>query len=112
LTYIASYTTGSLYVLDALSLNTLATVSVGVNPVALDAVSIAISDLISVLEKIASGRAQLANELGLRPEQGTAIQAELQRLDTEGRTLYRRCMLEMRKDCGFSSAAEYRLVGF
>jgi hypothetical protein len=46
-----------------------------------DAVSIAISDLISVLEKIASGRAQLANELGLSPEQGTAIQAELQRLD-------------------------------
>ena len=84
---------------------------------ALEPVNIAIRDLIVVLEKIAVVRAQLenplANPIALAPERKTAIQAEFQKLDTEAQTLYRRCMLEMRKDCGFpQSAAEYRLVGF
>jgi hypothetical protein len=77
-----------------------------------EAVIHAIRDLLAVLETKAALDAQLRDPATLPVESRGMVIAELGRLDAEARTLYRRCMLEMRKDSGFQDSAEYRLVSF
>jgi len=80
---------------------------------AAEAVVEAISDLIAVLETKAAVDVQLQPPATLAPDAKGMLIAESQRLGAEARTLYRRCMLEMRNDSGFQdSAAEYRVISF
>jgi hypothetical protein len=80
---------------------------------AAEAVIEAISDLIAALETKAAIDAQLKDPLTLAHEAEGMLTAESQRLDAEARPLYRRCMVEMRKDSGFQeSKAEYRVISF
>jgi hypothetical protein len=75
-------------------------------------VAAAMRDLIEVLE------AKAAADTGLKLMPANApgasrASAMAQDLDRRARTLYQRCLLEMRKDCGFpDSEAEYRVITF
>lgn len=78
-----------------------------------EAVIGAIRDLIGVLEAKAAVDGQPRPPVAMPPDATARMVAESQRLDAEARSLYQRCMLEMRKDSGFQdSTAEYRVISF
>jgi hypothetical protein len=72
-----------------------------------------IRDLIAALEAKVAAALQLNQPVALAPDAKARMAAELQRLDAQARSLYQRCMLEMRRDSGFQdSTAEYRVISF
>ena len=70
----------------------------------------AIHDLVENMERRATPDANMSvmppNAAGY-----SQVQAAVQALDAEGQAHYKRCLLEMRRDCGLpDSAVEYRVV--
>ena len=79
---------------------------------AAEPVATSVRELILTMEKKASADKALKLMPANAPEYVRA-QAEVKSLDAAARELYQRCLLEMRKDCGFpDSAAEHRIVSF
>jgi hypothetical protein len=72
----------------------------------------AVRDLIETMEN----KAIADNNVRVMPPNAPGyaqVHAAAQVLDREAQERYKRCLLEMRKDCGFpNSGVEYRVVGF
>lgn len=75
-------------------------------------VAAAIHDLVETMEKKATADANVR----VMPPNAPGypqVQATAQALDIEAQERYRRCLLEMRRDCGFAeSSVGYRVVSF
>ncbi|HWE51329.1 MAG TPA: hypothetical protein VG273_16170 [Bryobacteraceae bacterium] len=79
---------------------------------ATERVAVAIHDLVETMEKKATADAN-ARVLPPNAPGFPQVLAAAQALDIEAQERYRRCLLEMRRDCGFAeSAVGYRPVSF
>jgi prolyl-tRNA synthetase len=77
-----------------------------------EAVAAAIRDLLEAMEQKAAADANVR----VMPPNAPGypqVQAAAQARDTEAQERYKRCLLEMRRDCGFpDSGVGYRVVSF
>jgi hypothetical protein len=77
-----------------------------------ESVAVAVRDLLETMEK----KATADNNAKVMPPNAPGyplVNATAQALDREAQERYRRCLLEMRRDCGFpKSGVEYRVVSF